>query len=244
MSNFKRFVAVGDNHGSLVSTEAVAKLTRFLDEWKPQIRIHLGDVWDFSPLRNGASQEEKADGISDDFIAGIEFLDLFKPNLLTLGNHDDRIYQKAHHCGDGILRETCAEVVRKAEEQFRKRRITFAPYKVGAYLKMPEGGPKLIHGFRSTLYPAKAHHDNWGSCLHGHCHKPDSHVARHIDGGQSFSVGCMADLDQLTYSDRQPAKLGHRNGWLYGIINTKTGDWNAWQVVKENGSWISPLGIL
>jgi hypothetical protein len=54
----------------------------------------------------------------------------------------------------------------------------------------------------------------------------------------------MADLNQLLYSDRQPAKLGHRNGFLYGIINTKTGDWKAWQVSKENEVWISPQGVL
>lgn len=219
-------------------------LLSFTESWQPHYRIHLGDLWDFSPLRRGASQEEKADGISDDFIAGLEFLDAFKPHYLTLGNHDDRIYQHATHRGDGILRERCEELVQQAEQQFKRRKITFCQYKVTEFLRMPEGGPKLIHGFRSTMYPAKAHHENWGECLHGHCHTKDEHTARHVDGGKSFSVGCMADLNQLTYSDRQPAKLGHRNGFLYGIINIKTGAWEAWQVSKEHGDWISPQGIL
>ena len=242
--SFKKFLVCGDNHGGLVSKEAVNKLLAFKKTWKPDHIIHLGDVWDFAPLRNGASQEEKADGIKEDYAAGLEFLDNLKPTHLTLGNHDDRIYQLADKCRDGILREACSALVDRTEEELRKRRILFTPYKVRAFLRMPEGGPKLIHGFRSTLYPAKAHHDNWGECLHGHCHTSDSHTARHVDGGKSFSVACLADLDKLTYSDRQPAKLGHRNGWLYGIIHTKTGRWNAWPVVKEDGHWISPQGIL
>ena len=244
MSKFKRFLVAADNHGSLVCNASIAKLMGFARTWKPDYRIHLGDVWDFSPLRRGASQEEKAAGIADDFIAGLRFLDDFRPNFLTLGNHDDRIYQHATHCADGILRERCEELVQASEREFRKRKITFCEYKVNKFLRMPEGGPKLIHGFRSTVYPAKAHHDNWGACLHGHCHTADEYTARHVDGGKSFSVGCLADLSLLTYSDRQPAKLGHRNGFLYGIINTKTGDWNAWQVTEQNGEWISPHGTL
>jgi len=244
MSQFKRFLVCADNHGELVCEDSLKKLLDFNNTWKPDYRIHLGDVWDFSPIRRGASQEEKGAGIAEDFTAGLRMLDAFKPHFLTLGNHDDRIYQLATHCADGMLRERCEELVQAAEREFKKRKITFCEYKVTKYLQLPEGGPKLIHGFRSSMYPAKAHHDNWGSCLHGHVHRPDSYVSRNIDGGESFSIGCLADLDRLTYSDRQPAKLGHRNGFLYGIINTKTGDWKAWQVTKENGIWISPQGLL
>jgi len=98
MSKYKKFLVAADNHGSLVCQDAKKVLLSFAETWKPDYRVHLGDLWDFSPLRRGASQEEKADGISDDFIQGLEFLDDFKPNFLTLGNHDDRIYQHATHC--------------------------------------------------------------------------------------------------------------------------------------------------
>ena len=93
MSKYKKFLVAADNHGSLVCQDAKKVLLSFAETWKPDYRVHLGDLWDFSPLRRGASQEEKADGISDDFIQGLEFLDDFKPNFLTLGNHDDRIKQ-------------------------------------------------------------------------------------------------------------------------------------------------------
>jgi hypothetical protein len=48
----------------------------------------------------------------------------------------------------------------------------------------------------------------------------------------------------MTYADRTPAKLAWRQGWFYGMINSKTGQWNAWHVINEGGQWISPMGIL
>jgi hypothetical protein len=54
----------------------------------------------------------------------------------------------------------------------------------------------------------------------------------------------MANIDALTYADRHAAKLSWRNGFLYGLINDKTGAWNAWNVTREGDDWISPQGIL
>jgi hypothetical protein len=242
--SWKKFVVCGDSHGSLVCEKSKKKFLDFVDDWKPHHRIHLGDLWDFSPLRKGATQEEKADGIADDYLAGIEFLDEYKPHFLTLGNHDDRIWMHSTHCADGIMRERCSQLAEASETEFKKRKIQWVPYHVTRYLKMPEGGPKLIHGFRSTMYPAKAHFENWGPSICGHVHKPDTYVARHIDGQASYSVGCLADINLMTYADRAPAKLAWRQGWLYGMIHSKTGAWNAWHVIEDGGQWISPMGIL
>ena len=242
--SWKKFVVCGDSHGGLVCEKAKKKFLDFVASWKPAYRIHLGDLWDFSPLRRGASQEDKADGIAEDYSAGLEFLNDYKPHFLTLGNHDDRIWMNSTHCADGILRERCYQLASASEEEFRKRKIQWVPYHVSKYLQMPEGGPKLIHGFRATMYPAKSTFENWGPSICGHVHKPDTYIARHIDGQASYSVGCLADLDKMSYADRHPAKLAWRQGWLYGMINSKTGAWNAWHVVNENGSWISPMGVL
>jgi len=242
--SWKKFVVCGDSHGSLVCEKSKKKFLDFVDDWKPHHRIHLGDLWDFSPLRKGASQEEKADGIADDYVAGIEFLDEYKPHFLTLGNHDDRIWMHSTHCADGVMRERCSQLAEASENEFKKRKIQWVPYHVTRYLQMPEGGPKLIHGFRSTMYPAKAHFENWGPSICGHVHKPDTYVARHIDGQASYSVGCLADISKMSYADRMPAKLAWRQGWLYGMIHSKTGQWSAWHVINEGGQWISPMGIL
>jgi predicted phosphodiesterase len=242
--SYKKFLVAADNHGSLVSEEAKKKILDFAKSWKPNYKIHLGDFIDLAPLRRGASPEERADGISDDVMMGMEFLKEFKPNYLTLGNHDDRLALHSTGCADGMLRERCAELWRDNEDGFKKLNITTCQYHVSKFLMLPEGGPKFIHGFRATMYPAKSHFENWGPCIHGHVHKPDVYVARHIEGQSSFSVGCLADIDQLSYADRTPAKLAWRNGFLYGLVNEKTGAWQAWNVIKEGNDWISPMGIL
>jgi hypothetical protein len=242
---FKKFLYCADSHGNLIHDESRRKLLKFASDFKPHYRIHGGDLWDFSPLRGGASPEDRAGGISEDYNAGIQFLDEYKPNMLTLGNHDDRIWQIGRDNSNGVLREHCAELSKQTEIEFKRRKITWTPYIVGKYLRLPEGGPKFIHGFRSSMVsPAKLHHADWGSCIHGHVHKPDTYVATHADGGLSMSSGCIGDIEKMHYADRYSSKMGWRQGFIYGMINDKTGAWHAWHVIKEGDDWISPMGIL
>jgi len=245
MSKYQKFIYAADNHGWLYCKDALKKLLDFSNTWKPKFKVHGGDLWDFSALRMGASQEDKAQGIAEDFTAGLDWLDEYSPRFLTLGNHDDRIWQQAQQRSDGVLREACEQLCQSAEREFKKRKIQWIPYHIDKFLRLPCGGPKFIHGFKSSMYPAKAHFENWGDVIHGHTHKPDMYVARHVDGGKALSAGCMADLSQFSYSNRQPARLGHRNGFVYGIIDAK-GNWEAWQVIRNEttGDWISPHGLL
>lgn len=242
--SFKKFIIAADNHGSMVNKEALQKLLSFCHNWKPNYRIHLGDNWDFAPLRGGAGPEEKTYGLSDDFEQGIQFLDAYKPNYLTLGNHDDRIWQMARSVSNGLLREHCQGIVDAAISQFKKRKIEWIPYKVGAYILLPDTKIKLIHGFHSGVNPAKMHFERYGPCVHGHVHAPNQYTGRHIDGGEAHSIGCIGDIDQMDYADRYTAKLGWRQGFAYGITNEKTGDTKIWHVTKEGNTWISPQGII
>jgi len=217
-----------------------------MDEWKPKHRVHLGDVWDFRALRNGASPEERAEGISYDINCGLEFREWYKPQLLTMGNHDYRLWRQAEQHSQGVLADLCRMKANDLEDDIRKLKIQWVPWGVENYLTLPMGGPKLIHGYRSTMYPAKAHHENWGDCILAHVHKPDKYEARNIDGGKAFSVGTMADIKKMTYANNYPAKLGWRNSFLYGMHNTKTGAWQAWPVTKDKNTdnWMSPMGVI
>jgi hypothetical protein len=244
LSFYKRFIIAADNHGSMVHQESLKVLLDFKADWKPHYAIHLGDNWDFAPLRGGAGADEKTCGLSEDFEAGIAFLDAFKPHYLTLGNHDDRIWQMSRNISNGVIREHCQGLVDSAERYFTKRKINWIPYKVGAYLRLPEGGPRMLHGFHSGVNPAKMHFERYGPCCHGHVHTPNQYTGRHIDGGEAHSIGCIGDIDQMEYADRYTAKLGWRQGFAYGIINTKNGNTKIWHVTKEDQSWISPQGII
>lgn len=215
-----------------------------LAEWKPKWRVHLGDAWDFRALRKKAEAEERAEGISYDYNCGFELLEWYRPHFLTMGNHDYRLWRAAKETSNGVMADLCASLAEDAEEKLRKLRIQWCPYAVDQFLQLPMGGPKLIHGFKSSMYPAKAHFDVWGSCLFGHVHRPDSYEARHIDGGKAYALGTLANLKKMTYADHHAAKLGWRQSFRIGQHNTKTGSWNSWEITKEDGKWMSPMGIL
>lgn len=242
---WEKAIFMGCSHGELVDRKAVKVFQRFMADWNPKHRVHLGDIWDFAALRNGASAEERKIGIKYDYNCGLELLDWYQPQYLTLGNHDDRIWEGANRKSDGPLSEALRDLCDDAESEFRKRRIQWIPYDVDCTLKLPCGGPEIFHGFQSTIYPARSAYDAFGSSISAHCHVPTTYQARNIKKDMAMTVGTMADLKKLTYAKRHTAKLGWRNSFAYTIHNTKTGYWEGWHVVKQpDGSWLSPHGIL
>jgi hypothetical protein len=77
MKNAKRFVICSDIHGDEQDADAVASLHAFCDDFKPTVRVINGDLWDLRNLRKGASDDEKAHSLEDDWQAGMEFADRF-----------------------------------------------------------------------------------------------------------------------------------------------------------------------
>jgi hypothetical protein len=242
--SWEKFMVIGCTHGNHICPDAEAAARRFMNKWKPKHRAHLGDVWDFAGIRKGASPEERMEGIKADYQAGMATLAWFKPQLLTMGNHDYRIWRVAKECSNGIMADMASMFCDDIETELRRRRIKWVPSAVDQYLQFPCGGPKLLHGYRATMYPAKAHFENWGDCITAHVHKPDTHEARHVDGGTAHCIGTLADLKKLSYADHTPAKLAWRNSFGYGMINSKTGKWQMYHVIKQGGEWVSPLGII
>ena len=59
----ERIIFASDLHGDLLDSQAVDALYAFTKEWKPHHKIFGGDLFDFRPLRKGATTEEKAETI-------------------------------------------------------------------------------------------------------------------------------------------------------------------------------------
>ena len=95
MKNWERFVIVSDNHGDMIHPAVNRVAHKFINEWKPTLRIHAGDNFDFRPLRRKASEEEKRELMRSDFDAGLEFFDMLKPTHFCRGNHDERLWDLA-----------------------------------------------------------------------------------------------------------------------------------------------------
>jgi hypothetical protein len=127
---WEKSIFLADTHGDLVCPEAVKVVKRFMDDWQPKIRVHLGDAWDFRSLRKGASPEERMEGISYDYSCGMELLDWYRPNMLTMGNHDARLWRAAEESSNGILADLCTLKAQDTEDELRKRKIKWVPWKV------------------------------------------------------------------------------------------------------------------
>src|SRR5690349_11522891 len=112
------FVFASDNHGDKQDPRAVKAFTKFLGLWKPTIRIHGGDNWDFRPLRRGASEEEKRESMTADFDAGDRFLKILKPTHFQRGNHDERLWILAKD-NRGPLSDHARYLITRAEKRFK-----------------------------------------------------------------------------------------------------------------------------
>ena len=80
----KKFVIVSDIHGNHADLYATAAALAFTKDFNPEIRIIAGDLWDFSAIRKGASEEDRAVSMRDDFEVGAKFADSFFKALFCL----------------------------------------------------------------------------------------------------------------------------------------------------------------
>lgn len=87
----KRFVAVADTHGDMIDPQTEEAIYAFCADFKPTVRIHMGDAFDFRCLRRKATDEERAEGLEADWEAGERLLRRFfeggTENYYLRGNH-------------------------------------------------------------------------------------------------------------------------------------------------------------
>ena len=115
----------------MLDPKVASALFAFLEDWKPEIRVHAGDAWDFRNLRRGASDDEKAASLVDDWEAGTEFLTKFyeggKENHFLRGNHDERLWQFANSA-TGLLRDYAQDGIKRVQALMRKTGTQMLPY--------------------------------------------------------------------------------------------------------------------
>ena len=88
----KTCLMCGDSHGEAIDMRTAKAVLARKEDMKPDTLIHLGDAFDFSSIRRGASAEEKAMSMLDDFEMGLQFLGQFfkgkADKYFLWGNHD------------------------------------------------------------------------------------------------------------------------------------------------------------
>ena len=235
-----RFTFCSDLHGDRQDGATVKAFFDFDKEWKPHHKIFGGDLIDLRALRKGASQEEKCDSMRADIDAGRDFLSRWRPMNFLLGNHDQRLWDAASS-SDGIVSDYAQRGVQDFEALCKRTKTAMLPYhKRDGVLRI--GHLKMIHGFHCGVYAARQTALIYGSTLFGHIHAIDEHSIPGLERRVARAVGCLCSTD-MDYSSRAPNTLRQANGWAYGVINSKTGDYHCFQAEQIGGTWLLPRGL-
>lgn len=240
-----KFVACGDNHGDLVDNRLANQLFAFCKEWKPKYKIHLGDNWDFRCIRKGASASEEHDlDIEDDWVAGQAFLESYKPTVFLWGNHDHRLMNMLDRNNKAVVRGYARQGIDRIEGILRKigcKEVRPYHYDKGVYQLGPVS---FVHGYSANLSSERQHASHYaisgGACIMGHVHRMGMDIGPRHGGVTGYSAGCLAEVERMTYASQRLATARWQPGWLFGMINEKTGGWQVWQANVDNGNVMIP----
>lgn len=241
-----KFVAAGDNHGDMADPEALSALWEFCKDYKPDVRVHLGDCFDFRSLRRGVGNDaESAESLKDDIEAGIDFLNKFKPTVYLLGNHEARLDSLINNSGSAIVRDYCQDVkdniIRSAKKAGAKTVLNYHAEK-GVYRLGPVAFVHgYAHGLNATAEQGRHYADRGGALLHGHTHNfSQINLTKH-EGGVAFSCGCLCQKEAMTYASHRLATSRWGSGFAAGWIDGN--DWKVFLVHKVGGKWIWQTGL-
>lgn len=214
------FVSATDLHGDRQDDGAVAGFKKFVTDFNPKWRIFMGDIWDFRAIREGAGKDEKRHSMRQDFDAGIDFLKWYKPNVITLGNHDARIFDLVEKEGitkSGPLTDLAGIFIDEFTALAKKLKAIVLPYdkRKGVW---KHNGLKFTHGFSAGKNAAGEMAAVYGNVLFGHGHSIDVASEPSHEGPRiARMIGCLCRLD-MSYNRAQMGTLRQGHGWAYGAF--------------------------
>jgi hypothetical protein len=221
---YKKWVACADYHGDKHDRRAAALFREFVRFYRPSRRWFLGDLFDFRPWRVGADEEERRERIAEDFEAGIDFMAWYRPHVITLGNHDIRLWDTRDR--GGPMADFADSLIKRFEKLAECLGVRVLPYdkRKGVHR---EGRLKMAHGFFDGTTAARQMAQSYGSILFGHGHAIDVATTPGPEPRAGRMIGCLCRLD-FRYNRSHVATLRQRHGWAYGTL-FKNGMYQAFQ---------------
>ena len=242
MSKPIRWVAAGDNHGDKADPESLAALAAFCADYKPDVRIHLGDCFDLRSLRRGvgANDAEAAESLKADIEVGIQMLKSFRPTVYLWGNHEHRLDHAISSSGSALIRDYCSDLKDAINREARAAGAkTILPYHAekGVYRLGPVAFVHgYAHGVNAVHEQGKHYADRGGGLVCGHIHRLEQVNIQKHDGGAAYSAGCLCLKDEMGYASHRLATSRWGSGFAAGWVD---GDnWKAWLVHRVGNRWI------
>lgn len=245
MASPERFIVVADSHGPLLDPVCDKAVMAFIEDFKPTIRVHLGDGFDLAALRRGASQEEQAVSIDEDFAAAEDFLTRFfrggRRNFYLEGNHDRVRIEQFTNNQSALIREAAEDALKDMDRIFRQCRAKVFPYD-SRHGVLQLGKLNCIHGYASGANAVQKMARVYGHVLMGHIHTIETVAVENLHGPcEARSIGALCKLDQ-PYNARQTNKLRHSQGWCYGYLFSD-GSYQLFQTRNIDGNFYAAHNI-
>lgn len=238
---WKKFIAGFDPHGDQQDPDACNVFLSFLEQWKPDLRIHGGDNWDFRPIRAGAKEDERRESMREDFNAGKTFLEKMRATHFLCGNHDWRMWKLADS-GCGPAADLAMEGIEKINALMDYLHCQLLPYdKRKGVLRL--GDTLFLHGMRAGENAVRRTVQDYGgfSISMGHIHAVDFVSLPGLDRPRiGMANGCLCLYD-MPYNSASPGTMRYENAFSYGVYNDE--ECISWQARKRNGKWFLPSDI-
>lgn len=232
----RRFMLVGCSHGQLALDEAIESVLKFKREFKPHFTAHLGDWCDTTAWRKGAhGTKDQNASVPDDVKAGLGFLKQLRPDMVFVGNHEDRIY--AHLDDPNALVRAAAESVTSSMRQciVKELKAKFVEdYDIQrSWRRM---GPALIgHGWMFNESAIRDHAEYLGcDCAIAHLHRDGVERARFVGGATGVCIGYLGDVQKFTYASRRKATAKWSNAFLWGEFSDTDWQFNHYHIPCPN----------
>lgn len=232
-----RWVACGDSHGDCIDPDSERAFRAFVKDFKPTLRIHLGDIWDMRWLRRSCSDSEKAENVKADFDAGMDFLKWYRPSTITLGNHDIRMWDARENASNGALRQLAGEWIDRFEVLTNGCKVLPYDKRKGIFRL---GNVAFAHGYAHGVNAIRQQAMAYGTCVVGHVHRVEAIRVPRVDDTWGYCAGCLCRLD-FEYSRANMGTLSQQNGWAFGVTDRK--ETTVWLAHRTGSGWVYPTGI-
>ena len=260
-----KYMALADTHGHYVDESGIDVFVQAKKWFKPDITIHLGDVFDWPQLRDGQTSGGRGIDLLDDLEAGKRVINAIKPNVVTLGNHDDRLFHyvgslanridEANERGREVKAKSALEeygarkIVDEINQLWKKNKTLVIPYVKGVGYNIGGveqngqiwGGINFTHGTTAAQNPCKPMADLFmGSVFFGHVHVNMKHTMANRYRTFAQSLGSMCRDEDLDYQRRHNGYIRHERGFVLGEININSGEIFYSIATKVGKKWIIP----
>lgn len=232
-----RWAAFGDLHGRYCDREAYSRFVRFCEMYEPQVIVLGGDVFDFTALRRGATEEDKAEGIDEEIALFRGVMARIHPTVYLLGNHEARLIERLNS-PNAVMRAWAKDMLDTVHEVARK--CGCRVYEYDARRGVFELGPlRFVHGTYYGKHAAAAHAAVYGTVVFFHVHTFSVATVPRYRGkpGGDVAISCPRMCKDIPYMLKRSDTLRQESGWLYGEV-TSRGAW-AFGVARESEGFVT-----